>query len=58
MRCQVYRWEISIMMRRIPVAALLLAAFAVTGLAVALPLVAAFSGPGTDAEPGAEEAAA
>jgi hypothetical protein len=46
------------MIRRIPVAALLLAAFAVTGLAVALPLLAAFSGPGTDAEPGSDEAAA
>jgi hypothetical protein len=46
------------MMRRIPVAALLLAALAVTGLAVALPLVVAFSKPGTDAEPGADEAAA
>jgi hypothetical protein len=46
------------MIRRIPVAALLLAAFAVTGLAVALPLLDAFSKPGTDAEPGADEVAA
>jgi hypothetical protein len=46
------------MMRRIPAAALLLAAFAVAGLAVALPLLAAFSGPGTDVDPGSDEAAA
>jgi hypothetical protein len=45
-------------MRRIPVTALLLAAFAVASLALALPLVAAFSGPHTDAEPGSDEAAA
>jgi hypothetical protein len=50
-------WKIT-MMRRIPVAALLLAALAVAGLAVALPLVAAFSGPSTDAEPGSDEVAA
>ena len=45
-------------MRRIPTMALLLAAFAVAGLAVALPLVAAFSGPSANVEPGSDEAAA
>jgi hypothetical protein len=45
-------------MKRISVAALLLSAVAVTMLAVALPLLAAFSRPGTDPEPDADEATA
>jgi hypothetical protein len=45
-------------MKRISVAALLLSAVAVAILAVALPLLAAFSEPGTDPEPGADEATA
>ena len=43
-------------MKRIPVAALLLVALAAASLAVALPLWAAFSKPGTDPEPDADEA--
>jgi hypothetical protein len=43
-------------MKRIPVAALLLAALAAASLAVALPLWAAFSKPGADPEPDADEA--
>ena len=39
-------------MKRIPIAALLLAALAAASLAVALPVLAAFSEPGPDAEPG------
>jgi len=43
-------------MKRISVAALLLSAAAAAILAVALPLLAAFSKPGTDPEPDADEA--
>ncbi len=39
-------------MKRIPTAALLLAALAAAGLAVALPVLAAFSNPRREAEPG------
>ena len=45
-------------MKRISVAALLLSAAAAAVLAVALPLLAAFSKPGTDPEPDADEATA
>jgi hypothetical protein len=45
-------------MKRISVAALLLSAAAAAILAVALPLLAAFSKPGTDPEPDADEAIA
>jgi len=47
-----------IAMKRISVAALLLSAAAAAILAVALPLLAAFSKPGTDPEPDADEATA
>ncbi len=39
-------------MKRIPLAALLLAALAAASLAVVLPVLAAFSNPTPDAEPG------
>jgi hypothetical protein len=45
-------------MKRISVAALLLSAVATAILAVALPLLAAFSKSGTDPEPDADEATA
>ena len=41
-------------MKRIPTAMLLLAAAVAAGLAVALPLLAAFSKPGLDPKPGAD----
>jgi hypothetical protein len=44
-------------MKRIPTAMLLLAAAAAAGLAVALPLLAAFSKPDLDPKPGADGAA-